>query len=469
MSSAHGITPALLEQTLSATRVDAQDGTLPEVFHSLSSDTRSLQPGALFVALSGPNHDANLYVQQAVTAGASGILCSRPPAQSLPIPLWVVTDPLAAMTQLARAWRAHLSAKTIGITGSSGKTTVKEMLGLIVSSRYRTGITRGNLNNHIGLPLTLLNCPSDRTHLVLEMGMSAPGEIAHLAELAQPQIGIVTNILAAHVAGFGGGNLVSALRGIAHAKGELLQALPHDGLAVLPAIDPHLALLQSLTGCAILSFGPQSSGADVVFTPPSYGDDGMLSTLILPNGERFALNLPGFGPHLWLNAVAACAAAYGLGLDAAAMQEGLSRFKLQKGRGSVEHGQVGCRILNDTYNANVGAMRVALEALSHMAPAPQRIAVLGDMLELGEAADTLHAELAQTILALGIQRIFLAGPHMAALYQALQSSPGLQLFHYADPVALAKDLSHYVGHGDAVLVKGSRGMRMERVVEALHS
>ncbi|MEG3639991.1 UDP-N-acetylmuramoyl-tripeptide--D-alanyl-D-alanine ligase [Magnetococcus sp. PR-3] len=463
------ITTALLEGTLQARRLDATDGALPVGFHSLSSDTRTLQSGALFVALSGPNFNANLFLNQAVSAGASGIICSQLPEHPLPIPAWEVPDTLTAMTQLAKAWRQQLNAHTVGITGSSGKTTVKEMLGLILSHRYRTGITRGNLNNHIGVPLTLLNTAQDRTHLVIEMGMSAADEITHLAQIAQPQVGIVTNIMPAHVEGFGDGTLQSALVAIAHAKGELIEALPNHGTAILPIGDEHFSTLRSKASCTILTFGIDNSGADITFTPPTLRDTGMQSLITLPNRQQFEVTLPGFGAYLWQNAVAACAAAYASGVEMADMAAGLNGFKLQSGRGNVLKGRHGCRILNDTYNANAGAVKAAIEALAQMAPKDHRLAVLGDMLELGQSTEQLHAGLAEDLVAHDVQRVFLAGPQMHALKQELEKAPGIRVFHNTDPVALADDLAQCVGEGDAVLIKGSRGMRMERVVDTLKS
>nr|CRH06759.1 UDP-N-acetylmuramoyl-tripeptide--D-alanyl-D-alanine ligase [Candidatus Magnetococcus massalia] len=461
------LTPELLATALPhAILHPALDSALPPCFNSISSDTRSLQPGALFVALSGPNFDANRFVPDAARLGAAGIIASRKPDAPLPCPLWVVEEPLQAMSQLALQWRRLLNPQIIGITGSSGKTTVKEMCGAILATRHRSAMTRGNLNNHIGVPLTLLSSPPDRTHLVVEMGMSAPGEIAHLAQLAEPDVGIITNIMAAHAGGFGEADEASTLDAIADAKGELASWMPPTGCMVLPADDGRFKRLRSKADCPVISFGSRASLADCSYGPISLGEAGMQFTLQTPHGE-IGITLQAVGEHAVRNATAAAAACQQLGLPLQSIAQGLSRFQPGAGRGAIVKTASGMRLIDDTYNANPGAMEAAFQALSQLATPQHRVVVIGDMLELGEQSAHYHAGLAEPLHRWGIQRIFTAGPQMRALHDALSEQPDIQCHHQDDPAAWLGRLAAELSPQDTVLVKGSRGMRMERIVNDL--
>ncbi|NGZ06581.1 MAG: UDP-N-acetylmuramoyl-tripeptide--D-alanyl-D-alanine ligase [Magnetococcales bacterium] len=430
----------------------------------VSTDSRQVQPGELFAALTGPNFDGHDFIAAAIDRGCAAILAAREPTSPVTVPMLIVEDVLQALSTAGHAWRHHVTpGAVIGITGSSGKTTVKEMVAACLRQELtEVHATQGNLNNHIGVPLTLLSMPATCQAAVIEMGMSAPGEIAHLTRLAEPTIGVVTNVQPAHMAAF------ASLEEIALAKGELFANLPPLSICLLPEDDPNRTTLAWCMGMRPgLSYG-LTPGAQLRWEPDAVAaSQGVVQGEILwPDGQRARVDLGTTGVHMVRNALAAAGAARAAGISPAAIGQALSAFAPVSGRGRIQHSPSGWRIIDDTYNANPGSMAAALDTLGSL-PATRRMAILGDMLELGIHSERLHAQLATDIDNNRIDVVISVGSAMQALHHALANRPALLAVHILNPAEVWPTLSTLLHPDDLILVKGSRGMRMERIVKDL--
>lgn len=425
-------------------------------FSSVSTDTRTLQPGALFVALSGPNFDGHEFVADAAQRGAVAALVERP--LTLALPQIVVSDPLAALSAFAREWRRQFSIPVIGVTGSNGKTTTKELIGAILSRLGACLATRGNLNNHIGVPLMLLEMTHEHRYAVIEMGANHQGEIAHLAGIAEPTIGIVTNAGAAHLEGFG------SLQGVAAGKGELLQNLPVAGVAVINADDAFATQWREARSAdRTLTFGFEQRADFMAHKVQASGDAGGFRIdfdLVTPDGTRPA-TLALAGLHNLRNALGAAAVASAAGATLDEIVAGLAAMRPVSGRLELKPAINGAYLVDDSYNANPSSLKAGLDALQGFSGA--RWLVLGDMLELGDSANELHAEVGRYARQAGIARLLAIGRHSHFAVEAF--GPGAQWF--ADMDALIADVRRSLQPGVAVLIKGSRANRLERVSAAL--
>jgi UDP-N-acetylmuramoyl-tripeptide--D-alanyl-D-alanine ligase len=428
---------------------------------SVSIDTRTLQPGALFVALQGQNFDGHDFVDAARRQGAAAAMVHRPVTHSLPVVH--VDDTRLALGRLAAAWRARHDIPVVAVTGSNGKTTVKEMIAAILAQRGEVLATQGNLNNDIGVPLTLLRLRDAHNCAVIEMGANHPGEIAYVAQLTRPGVGVVTNAGVAHLEGFG------SLEGVARAKGELFQALAADGVAVLNADDRFAPLWVQLIGARpTLRFGLEQA-ADVSVVPGTEHmevDDvlALRCTLRTPAGD-VPIRMQLCGRHNLVNACAAAAAAVAAGAGAADIQRGLASLQAVKGRLQLILAAPDVRVLDDTYNANPTSLLAALRVLA-LAPG-KKILVLGDMGELGAGAEGLHGELGEEARAAGVEQLFTVG--LLSRFTAQRFGAGARHFAAQGELiaALRATLSAASRQAVTVLVKGSRRMQMERVVAAL--
>jgi UDP-N-acetylmuramoyl-tripeptide--D-alanyl-D-alanine ligase len=425
-------------------------------FMRVNTDTRKLAAGDLFVAIVGTNHDAHDFLSAAQQLGAAGALVQRH-VQECALPQIVVGDTRRALGQYAKYWRAQFDIPVIGITGSSGKTTLKEMLAQIFRSQGATLATRGNMNNDIGLPLTLLELGANHRAAVIEMGTNHPGEIAWLADIAAPTIGVITNAGPAHL------EFLGSIEGVAKEKGALFAALGPQGVAVINADDAHAATWQRMSTAGIRHTFGFDEHAEFHPLPGSLQADANGAwrfRVSSPPGEAdVQLSLP--GKHNIANALAALAVATaaGIGLEAAA--QALAEVPNTAGRLVVTPGLHGCRIIDDTYNANPLSLAAAVEfAVSLGAPVWM---VLGDMGELGSSAGVLHAEAGAHARRAGVTRLFTLGD----LSRAASDSFGVSAQHFTELDALLDMLRHDTPAGATLLVKGSRSMRMERVVEAL--
>jgi len=429
------------------------------VVKGYSTDSRTLQPGELFIPLRGERYDGHDYLAQAVRNGAAACL-SEEVVAGLTIPVVQVRDTLKALGDLAAAVRQRFAGPVIGITGTSGKTTTKEMLAAILA-RTGPGLkSAGNFNNLIGVPLTLFGLLPEHRWAVIEMGMSARGEIARLAQIAAPQLGVITNVGAGHLESLGG------ISGVARAKGELFIALPPGGAAMVNADDAEIGRLPLANGVRRVSFGIDP-GAQVRASGITAVEGAVQFTLHLPEGA-VPVKLPVPGRHNVQNALAAAAAAWSLEVSPADIAAGLASFRPCPGRMELIELPDDILVLEDSYNANPLSMRAALDALYDLGRPGRRLAILGDMLELGPATRDLHhevgtlvAERADWLLTLGEQ-----AREMAA--GAIANGLPQERIYCADTVeALTGRLRELLKPGDRLLVKGSRGMRMERITAQL--
>jgi UDP-N-acetylmuramoyl-tripeptide--D-alanyl-D-alanine ligase len=415
-------------------------------------DTRALQPGDLFAAFKGERVDGHDYLARAAAAGAAGALVSRKIDADLPQVL--VDDVEAALGDLASAVRAQRHARVIGITGSNGKTTVKTLSAAILSRHGRTHVSGGNHNNEIGLPLTLLAMPEDTEYAVLEMGAGKPGDIAYLAAIARPDIGLVNLIAPAHLERMG------SVEGVAEIKGALYQALPADGVAIINADDAFAGFFGGLAGARrVLRFGLEHKadvGADIV----EQRADGSLFVLSTPVGDaEVELALP--GRHNVANALAAASIALALEVPLDTIVAGLEQAAPVAGRLRREAMPGGWTLVDDSYNANPSSMAAAIDTLA--LAGGERWLVLGDMAELGPDARALHAGVGARARERGIDRLYAVGALSAAAVEAF----GAGGEHFADQPALLAALQAGLHGGVTCLVKGSHSAGMERVVAAL--
>ena len=426
-------------------------------FGAVTSDSRALEPGALFVALRGERFDGHQFVPDAQQKAAAGALVERQVAA--PLPQVIVRDALAGLAGFAAAWRLDFDGTVVGITGSNGKTTVKEMIGSILSCEGPTLVTQGNLNNHIGVPLTLCRLEASHRYAVIEMGANHQREIAHLAGLARPDVGLVINAGPAHLEGFGG------LDGVAKGKGEMFEALGIGGTAVINADDRFAAFWHGLARGAgrVLTFGVREradfSAHDVQVRATGGGFVSEFQ-LVTPAGRRtVALALA--GEHNVMNALAAAAAAHAAGAGLDAIVAGLGRMRAVAGRLEVKNLPGGARLIDDSYNANPASVRAGLRALAALEG--QHWLVLGEMRELGEESPQLHAEVGEFARQCGVARLFAVGDEARHAVEAF----GAGATWFASVEDAIESLRAGLAPGVTVLVKGSRSNRLERVAAAL--
>jgi UDP-N-acetylmuramoyl-L-alanyl-D-glutamate--2,6-diaminopimelate ligase len=444
-------------------------GTPPAEVRGISTDTRQLTAGACFLALRGDRFDAHDFLAEARAKGAACAVVdeswvSAQGGKGGGLPLLAVRDTLAALGMLARFHRRRFAIPVVGVTGSNGKTTTRQMLGLILRTRGPALVTEGNLNNEVGVPLTLLGLSPEHQRAVIEMGMNHAGEIARLAAITEPQVGIVTMAGPGHVEYFG------TVDGVADAKAELYFALPPGGIAVANADDARMLRRAQAAGRALITFavGRGRKGDAVVLDVLAHGADGLRFTLGLGQKE-VEIELPLAGVHNAANAAAAAAAAMALGFSDREIAQGLREVRPVGRRLRIEKLASGVTLVDDCYNANPASMTAALCTLAALAAGGDRpVAVLGDMLELGPMEDEAHRALGEE--AAGVVRLLFAfGPRSRRTAEAARAAGLADSFHADDMPALVEQVRARLASGDLLLVKGSRGNRLERLVEALGS
>ncbi len=425
------------------------------------SDTRSLQAGDLFVALKGDNFDATQFLHEAAAKGAVAVLCdatAEAQVTACGLPAILVPDARIALGELAQAWRQRFTGPLIAVTGSNGKTTVTQMIAAILRAWQGDAAlaTQGNFNNDIGLPLTLLRLRPGHRVAVLELGMNHPGEIARLAALAQPTVALVNNAQREHQ------EFMASVEAVARENGAVLQALGADGIAVFPADDAHAPIWQTLAGArAQRRFGDPAQGASVFLKSAQWHQDAWQASAATPAGE-VVFKLRVAGRHNLRNALAALACADAAGVPLAAMAAGLDAFEPVRGRSRTVLLRRGARtltLIDDSYNANPDSVRALIDVLAEL-PAP-RLLVLGDMGEVGAQGPAFHAEVGAYARQRGIEHLL---AHGALAIHAAMAFGGS---HFDTIEALQAAVRTHLGACQSVAVKGSRFMRMERVVEAL--
>ncbi|MGW7417141.1 UDP-N-acetylmuramoyl-tripeptide--D-alanyl-D-alanine ligase [Streptomyces sp. NPDC054863] len=431
-----------------------------EVTGPVVIDSRQVRPGSLFAAYAGERVDGHDYAQRAIDAGAVAVLATRP----VGVPAIVVPDVTEALGALARSVVARLGADVVALTGSAGKTSTKDLIAQLLERKAPTIYPAGNLNNEIGLPLTALRAAEDTRHLVLEMGARYIGDIRYLAGLVPPRIGLVLNVGTAHVGEFG------SRENIALAKGELVESLPEDGVAVLNADDGLVREMASRTKARVLFFG-ESESADVRAENVRLTEDGRPAfTLHTPSGcSDVTMRL--YGEHHVSNALAAAAVAHELGLSVDEIAVALSEAgTLSRWRMEVTERPDGVTVVNDAYNANPESMRAALRALAAMGRGRRTWAVLGHMAELGDESLVEHDAVGRLAVRLNVSKLVAVGGREASWLQLgayNEGSWGEESVHVSDTQAAIDLLRGELRPGDVVLVKASRSVGLESVAQAL--
>ena len=423
----------------------------PEItFSSISTDSRAIQPGALFVALQGERFDGHDYLAAVAHAGAKAAIVRRGTPVVPPLIFYETDDPLRSFGLLARARRRMLPGPVIAVTGTNGKTSTKEMLAGVLGTRYKTHATRANLNNLIGVPLTILEAPPDTEALIVEAGANLPGEIARYREIIEPSITVVTNAVAGHLEGFG------SLAGVVEEKLSLTEAVP---LAIVGTDPPTLA--QGARKRARRVRTAALAGADLV--PDEVSLDGLARPVISVNGRTFVLAARGL--HQADNAMRVWAVAEALDLDLNAAARALEQFAMPAGRGElIQEGAL--TVLNDCYNANPQSFRAAIATAAAMRGSRRLIFVAGTMRELGSDSSRLHQDIAEELVDLHPELLAAVGDFVPAL-EPYAGALGHRLVTAPDPLTLAPRLAQHLRGDELVVLKASRGVAMERILPAL--
>ena len=460
--------PWRIQEILDATSGELLCGDQDRLFSGVSIDSRKIFPSDVFFAITGDTHDGHGFASAVVDQGVCGLVISRNKAEQMPIAAWkannvvciAVADTTKALGDLAAFNRRRANASVVAITGSNGKTTTRQLIAGVLVRQYRTLATVGNFNNQIGLPLTLLGLSPDHQWAVVELGTNNPGEIERLTEICSPDIGVITNIGPAHLEGLG------SLDGVMREKGDLIKGLGRDGKTVLNADDPRVLKLARETKNEVLLYG-RSPDAAIRAQEVKEGEQA-ISFLLIFGQESIAVRLNSPGHFMISNALAAAAVGYLLGLSAATVKKGLETFMPIAGRMNIFHLPNGVHIIDDTYNANPDSMKAALATLNQKDTAGRRIFVAGDMLELGPQAAELHSNIGALAAHSGIHRLYAHGEYAAALAAGAQKQgmlPGDAITGSREEII--EDLKDSLQPDDWVLVKGSRGMAMEKVVQGL--
>ena len=415
-------------------------------------DSRQVKPGNIFVAISGERFDGHDFIHDAVAQGAAAIICNQAD-QSINIPQLVVPDTLQALATIATAHRQKNASAVIALTGSNGKTTVKEMIAAILPKPSHA--TPGNLNNHIGVPLSILKLNQEHRYAVFELGANHPGEIAYTVAMVQPQVTLINNIAPAHIEGFG------SIDGVARAKGEIHQGLADDGTAVINDDDAYAHFWEPLLKNKKTLHFSASKPADIYAQEITYNADGCAQfTLVTPQGNaKVQLRVP--GAHNVRNALAAAACTHALGISLSDITSGLQQFGGVSGRMTYIQGKNNALIIDDTYNANLRSVLTAIEVLAGRQG--RRIFVFGDMGELGEWSEQHHQEVGVAARDHGIEILMTCGVSSKSTAQAY----GATSKHYQHQEDLVRDLLPELDENTTVLVKGSRSSAMEKIVHQL--
>ena len=467
MTQSHPL-PWTVAEIIEATRGELLCGDMHRPFSGVSIDSRNISADDVFVAISGDVHDGHAFTSNIVDQGVGGLVISRHKAKQMPITAWktsniaciAVEDTTRALGDIAAFNRLRSHASVIAITGSNGKTTTRQMVTAVLGRQYDVLTAVGNFNNDIGLPLTLLRLSTAHQWVVLELGTNNPGEISRLAEICSPDIGVLTNIGPAHLEGLG------SIEGVMQEKGDLLKSLGPGGKAILNADDPRVIQLTSKTKAEVILYG-LSREATIRAEDVNETKHTIYFTLSFA-GERISIHLNCSGRFMVSNALAAAAVGHQLGLSCETVKTGLEAFKPISGRMNIKHMPGGIQLIDDTYNANPESMKAAFATLNTMRAGARGVVVIGDMLELGTQARSLHRKVGARAARSGISRLYTYGEFAAEVSAGAQDE-GMQPTDTFEGThdEIVEDLKKWLQPGDWLLVKGSRGMAMEKVVRKL--
>jgi UDP-N-acetylmuramoyl-tripeptide--D-alanyl-D-alanine ligase len=457
-----------VNEILKATGGELLCGGRDRRFEAVGIDSRSISAADVFVALVGDVHDGHRFIKDVLERGVAGLVVDRQKAKHMPLAEWqaqsvvcvAVADTTRALGDLAAFHHRRTDVSVIAITGSNGKTTTRQMTAEVVARKFNTLATAGNYNNQIGVPLTLLRLMPEHRWAVVELGTNSPGEIARLAEICAPDIGVITNIGPAHLEGLG------SLEGVMREKAQLITHLKAGGKAVLNADDPRVYRIATRANREVLLFG-RSENARIRATAVNETLAGISFNLHLPQ-ESLRVDLKVPGQFMVINALAAAAVGHLLGLSAAALKTGLEKFEPAWGRMNIFQTANGIHIIDDTYNANPDSMRAAIATLKSLRTGNRSILIAGDMLELGKQSESLHRQVGAWAAAAGINQLWVTGDFAGAVV-AGATDAGMkaeQIFTGSQDQALI-ELQKSLQPGDWVLVKGSRGAHMDVVVKGL--
>ena len=458
--------PWTVSEILKATGGELLSGDISGKFSGISIDSRKIEADDLFVAIKGEHHDGHDFIESVCRSGVRGILIQKEKTGILSVKALndkdcvcvAVEDTVKALGALAGFRKNQTGVKTVGITGSNGKTTTKEMVTGILSGAFEVLSTQGNLNNEIGLPLTLFQLKPFHQWAVLEMGMNHPGEISRLAQICNPDIGVITNVGPSHLEGLG------SIEDVARAKGELLENMNRNGAAVLNGDDPFVMGLAKTAPVSVCLYGQENPEAAVRAQSIEDKGDTLLFDLVLPNG-KVPVKLKLAGRYMISNALAAAGVGYLAGLFPEDIKKGLELFKPVKRRMNLFETDAGVNLVDDTYNANPCSTEAAIRALANLRKNRPSALVLGDMLELGSYAPSLHRQIGEIAYQNGIERLFLTGEYAADVRSGAVAK-GMLPSHImmGTKKEIVAALQQWMKPGDWILVKGSRSMKMETIV-----
>jgi len=454
---------------LNAVNGKLQFGTIQHPFDNISIDSRSVNEKSLFVAIVGDRFDSHDFISEIIYQPVHGVLVQEDRISEEQIQLWrnknllciSVPDTTKALGDLGHYQRKQWAGSVVGITGTNGKTTVKELTASVLSTTFNTIKTSGNFNNHIGVPKTLFQIQYDHKWAVVEMGMNHPGEIAYLATICQPDIGIVTNIGPGHLEG------VNSIEGVRKAKGELIQYLDHKKLAILNADDSLVCSYQNQCACSVLTYGLYSK-ADITASDITDTIDGSQFKLRTPDGSSIIVQLPFPGRFMISNSLAAAAVGYYANIPLESIKLALESYTPIQGRSFIRKQPNGIQIIDDTYNANPTSMRAAIDSLKQISKGNKQYFVCGDMYELGPDGDQYHKDMGAYAAKSGLNGIFVTGNFASSvIHGAVDSGYDKNSIYTGSHSDIAQMLLKLLKPGDWVLVKGSRAMKMEQIIEMI--
>ena len=460
--------PWTTNEIMKATGGELLCGDKTQRFEKVYIDSRSIVPNDLFVAIVGEIHDGHAFISDVVEQGTRGLIVSSEKARDLPISAWqtrnitcvAVRDTTRALGDLAAFHRARMDVAVVAITGSNGKTTTRQMTAAVVARKFNTLSTTGNYNNQLGVPLTLLRLAPEHRWAVVELGSNSPGEIARLAQICSPDIGVITNVAPAHLEGLG------SLDGVMREKGQLLDHLKAKGKAVLNTDDRRVSKIAARTKKDVLFFG-LSEKAAIRATAVNEKASGISFSLDLPQ-ESLTVELKAAGHFMVVNALAAAAVGHLLGLPATEIKAGLETFEPAWGRMNILQTASGIHVIDDTYNANPESMKAAITTLVSLRANNRSVFVAGDMLELGAQAESLHRQVGVRAATANINKLLVTGDYADAVAGgAKKAGMKSENIFIGSQGKILNALKDSLKPGDWVLVKGSRGAHMETIVEGL--